>query len=86
MRTLQFFVEITDIDEKILKHNLPGDDLNKWVNAAIVGKINHIKKGLLREAQTAIFSDTNIEFIPATEEGLLNAYFSKLETEKTNDQ
>ncbi len=44
---------------------------------AIDGKINNIKKRLLKEAQEKLFADPKIDSIPASEEGLLTLYFSQ---------
>ena len=73
MITIQ--TSIGELDEKVLKHELL--DIQKWVQDAIDGKINNIKKRLLKEAQEKLFADPKIESIPASEEGLLNLYFSQ---------
>lgn len=73
MITIQ--ASIDELDEKVLKHELL--DIQKWVQDAIDGKINNIKKRLLKEAQEKLFADPKIESIPASEEGLLNLYFSQ---------
>ncbi len=68
-------VEISDLDEKVLQHDLL--EVQRWVQDAVNGKINNVKKRLLKEAQEKLFSDTEIDSIPATEEGLLTLYFSR---------
>ena len=73
MITIQ--ISIDELDEKVLKHELL--DIQKWVQDAIDGKINNIKKRLLKEAQEKLFADPKIESIPASEEGLLNLYFAQ---------
>ena len=73
MITIQ--ISIDELDEKVLKHELL--DIQKWVQDAIDGKINNIKKRLLKEAQEKLFADPKIESIPASQEGLLNLYFSQ---------
>lgn len=73
MKTIQ--IVITDFEEKILNHQLMNAE--DWAKNALAGKINNIKKRLLKEAQEALFSDPDIESIPATEEGLLTLYFSR---------
>ena len=73
MITIQ--TSIDELNEKVLKHELL--DIQKWVQDAIDGKINNIKKRLLKEAQEKLFADPKIESIPASQEGLLNLYFSQ---------
>ena len=73
MITIQ--ISIGELDEKVLKHELL--DIQKWVQDAIDGKINNIKKRLLKEAQEKLFADPKIDSIPASEEGLLSLYFSQ---------
>lgn len=73
MITIQ--ASIDELDEKVLKHELL--DIQKWVQDAIDGKINNIKKRLLKEAQEKLFADPKVDSIPASEEGLLNLYFSQ---------
>ena len=68
-------VEISDLDEKVLQHDLL--EVQRWVHDAVNGKINNVKKRLLKEAQEKLFSDPEIDSIPATEEGLLTLYFSR---------
>ena len=73
MITIQ--ISIDELDEKVLKHELL--DIQKWVQDATGGKINNIKKRLLKEAQEKLFADPKIDSIPASEEGLLTLYFSR---------
>jgi len=68
-------IEISDLDEKTLQHDLL--DVQQWVQSAVDGKVNNIKKRLLKEAQEKLFADQEIETIPATEDGLLNLYFTR---------
>lgn len=73
MKNLQVIIE--DLDEKVLEHDLL--DVQRWVQAAVDGKISNVKKRLLKEAQEKLFSDPEIDSIPATEEGCLELYFSR---------
>jgi hypothetical protein len=68
-------VEISDLDEKVLQHDLL--EVQRWIQDAVNGKINNVKKRLLKEAQEKLFSDPEVDSIPATEEGLLTLYFSR---------
>ena len=68
-------VEISDLDEKVLQHDLL--EIQRWIQDAVNGKINNVKKRLLKEAKEKLFSDPEIDSIPATEEGLLTLYFSR---------
>ncbi len=68
-------IEINDIEEKVLKHDLL--DIQQWVQDAVNGKINNIKKRLLKEAQEKLFVDPEIDSIPAAESGFLELYFSR---------
>jgi len=68
-------IEINDLDQKILQHDIL--DVERWVQDAISGKINNVKKRLLKEAQEKLFADEEVDFMPATESGLLELYFSR---------
>jgi len=68
-------IEISDLDEKILQHDLLS--VQQWVQGAVDGKINNVKKRLLKEAQEKLFNDAEIQSIPASEEGCLQLYFSR---------
>jgi hypothetical protein len=73
MKTIQ--VTIEDLEEKILQNELL--DIQKWVQDAVDGKINNVKKRLLKEAQEKLLADPDVESIPATVEGMLELYFSR---------
>tara|TARA_Y100000591_G_scaffold296930_1_gene287518 strand:- start:1864 stop:2139 length:276 start_codon:yes stop_codon:yes gene_type:complete len=68
-------VNISEFDEKVLSHALLSNE--EWLQNAIDGKINNVKKRLVKEAQEKLFNDDSIENIPATVEGLLNLYFEQ---------
>lgn len=84
-------IVLNDLQEKILEHDLL--DIQQWVQNAIEGKINSVKKRLLKESQENLFVDEEVKMIPATEDGLLNLYFSrpyyqnrKQKEKKSNDE
>ena len=68
-------VNLSDFDKKVLKHELV--DIQEWVQLALDGKINKVKKRLLKEAQDKLFSDENIENIPATISGSISLYLDR---------
>jgi len=74
MKTIK--VKIKEFDEKVLQHELL-IEVQEWVQDALNGKINSVKKRLVREAQEKLFSDDSIENIPATAEGLIQVYFDR---------
>ena len=74
MKTIE--VKIEEFDEKVLEHELL-IEIQQWVQDALDGKINSVKKRLVREAQEKLFSDDDIESIPATTEGLIQTYFDR---------
>ena len=73
MKTI--LVNISEFDEKVLSHALLSNE--EWLQNAIDGKINNVKKRLVKEAQEKLFNDDSIENIPATVEGLINLYFEQ---------
>lgn len=74
MKTIE--VEIKEFDKKVLEHELL-IEVQQWVQDALNGKINSVKKRLVREAQERLFNDDDIESIPATTEGLIQVYFDR---------
>ena len=66
---------LTEFDYKVLQHQLLSAE--KWLQLALDGKINNVKKRLLKEAQEALIADEEINTIPATTDGLLALYFSR---------
>ena len=68
-------IEISDLDQQVLQHDIL--DVERWIQDAVNGKINSVKKRLLKEAQEKLFADEEIQSIPATENGLLELYFSR---------
>jgi len=68
-------IEINDFDEKVLKHELLSAE--KWIQAAVNGKIANVKKRLTIEAQQKLFEDPEITAIPATVSGSISLYFEQ---------
>ena len=72
---MEIKITLTEFDYKILQHQLLSAE--EWSQSALDGKINNVKKRLLREAQEALLIDEEIDTMPATNEGLLELYFSR---------
>lgn len=70
-----FNLEISDLDNSILENDLL--DVHEWIRLALVGKISSVKSRLMKEAQEALIRDPDIQTMPATEEGILELYFSR---------
>lgn len=68
-------VEINDLDEKVLLDNLL--DIDGWVQLAVIGKINNCKKRMANNAATVLKADPEVETMPATNEGLINALIAR---------
>ena len=68
-------VNISDLEEKILLNDLL--DIDDWVQQAVVGKINNCKKRTANSAATLLKADPSIEFMPATDDGLIAALFDR---------
>jgi len=68
-------VNISDLDEKILLNDLL--DIDDWVQAAVVGKINNCKKRMANNAAAILKADASIESMPATDDGLITALLAR---------
>jgi len=68
-------VNISDLDEKILLNDLL--DIDDWVQAAVVGKINNCKKRMANSAAAILKADASIESMPATDDGLITALLAR---------
>ena len=68
-------VNLSEFDKKVLEHDLKS--VQEWVQNALNGKINSVKKRLTVEAQNKLFQDSNIESIPATVSGSISLYFEQ---------
>ncbi len=73
MITIQ--VNLSEFDKKVLEHDLKS--VEQWVQDALDGKINSVKKRLTVEAQNKLFEDSNVESIPATVSGSISLYFEQ---------
>mgnify|MGYP003138735383 CR=1 FL=1 len=68
-------VNINDLNEKILLNDLL--DIDDWVQAAVVGKINNCKKRMAGEATAILKADASVENMPATDDGLIEALLAR---------
>lgn len=68
-------VEISDHNEKVLLHNIL--DIDDWVQAAVVGKINNCSKRMANGATAVLKADESVESMPATDEGLQKALLAR---------
>tara|TARA_A100001515_G_scaffold99261_1_gene80128 strand:+ start:669 stop:980 length:312 start_codon:yes stop_codon:yes gene_type:complete len=68
-------INITEADYQILCHELP--DPQTWVENALAGKINNIKKRLIPKAVQELIADPAVESIPASNDEICNQFFSK---------
>ena len=68
-------VEISDHNEKVLLHNIL--DIDDWVQAAVVGKINNCSKRMANGATAVLKADESVETMPATDDGLITALLAR---------
>ena len=73
--TVTVTVEISDINAKVLLNDLL--DIDDWVQAAVVGKINNCKKRMANEATAVLKADASVESMPATDDGLITALLAR---------
>ena len=73
--TVTFTVEISDINAKVLLNDLL--DIDDWVQAAVVGKVNNCKKRMANEATAVLKADASVESMPATDDGLITALLAR---------
>ena len=55
MAKITLMVEVDDTDQKVLKNDLL--DINNWVQAAMIGKINNCWKRMQRDWTTKLMDD-----------------------------
>ena len=72
---LTITVDISDADQKALLNDLL--DIDAWVQAAVVGKINNCKKRMAIEATAVLKADASVETMPATDDGLITALLAR---------
>ena len=68
-------VKLSEFDNKVLDHDIL--DVQGWIQLALDGKVNNVKKRLSQEAQDRLFNDSSIENIPATVSGSISLYFEQ---------
>jgi len=68
-----FTVQISDLEKKILEDQLT--DIQEWLQAAIDGKINSIKKRLVKSEIDRLVNDPSVTNVPATPDAIVAAYF-----------
>tara|TARA_R110000824_G_scaffold253763_1_gene442814 strand:- start:31 stop:288 length:258 start_codon:yes stop_codon:yes gene_type:complete len=68
-------VQVSTTNEKILLNDLL--DIDDWVQQAVVGKINNCKKRMAIEATAVLKADSDVETMPATDDGLIAALLAR---------
>ena len=70
-----FTIQISDLDKKILEDQLM--DIQEWLQGAIDGKINSVKKRLVKSEIERLVNDPTITSVPASPEDIVTAYFDQ---------
>ena len=73
--TVTVTVEISDHNEKVLLNDIL--DIDDWVQAAVLGKINNCGKRMAIEATAVLKADASVETMPATDDGLIAALLAR---------
>jgi hypothetical protein len=73
--TVTLTVEISDHNAKVLLNDIL--NIDDWVQAAVVGKINNCKKRMAIEATAVLKADASVETMPATDDGLIDALLAR---------
>ena len=68
-------VQVSTTNEKILLNDLL--DIDDWVQQAVAGKINNCKKRMAIEATAVLKADSDVETMPATDDGLIAALLAR---------
>ena len=68
-------IQISDLDKKILEDQLM--DIQKWLQGAIDGKTNSVKKRLVKSEIERMVGDPTITSVPASHDDIVTAYFSQ---------
>ena len=68
-------VEINNLDQSILLNDLL--DIDDWVQASVVGKVNNCKKRMAGQATAVLKADASVETMPATDDGLITALLAR---------
>ena len=72
---LTITIEINDHNEKLLLNDLL--DIDDWVQAAVIGKINNCGKRMANQATAVLKADDSVETMPATDLGLQKALLAR---------
>ena len=72
---LTITIEINDHNEKLLLNDLL--DIDDWVQAAVIVKINNCGKRMANQATAVLKADDSVETMPATDLGLQKALLSR---------
>ena len=72
---LTITIEINDHNEKLLLNDLL--DIDDWVQAAVIGKINNCGKRMANQATAVLIADDSVETMPATDLGLQKALLAR---------
>ena len=67
---MDFTVTISDIHMKVLDNELL--DVDHWIQMAVEGKIASVQKRMLRDWNTRLLADPDVESIPANEDALID--------------
>ena len=73
MKTIS--IKITEKEYQILCHELP--DPKAWVQNAVAGKINSVRKRLIPKAIQELIDDPSVEAIPANSDEICSQFFNK---------
>ena len=68
-------VQVSTTNEKILLNDLL--DIDDWVQKAVAGKINNCKKRMAIQATAVLKADSDVETMPATDDGLIAALLAR---------
>lgn len=71
---MQVTVNISDIGVLCLKHDLL--DIEKWVQGAVIGKINCCKTRIVEQEQPKLIADPAVKSMPADENELIKVLTS----------
>ena len=66
---------LTTLEQSVLMHDLL--DVDKWVVAALDGKINNCKMRMVEEARRVFFADETVTQIPASDDKIIEMYVAR---------
>ena len=70
-----FTIQISDLDKKILEDQLL--DIQEWLQGAIDGKTNSVKKRLVKSEIERLINDPTVTNVPGSHDDIINAYFAQ---------